>query len=505
MGGWRMLKVADYELIRRKVLVDGWSRRKVARELGHARKTVDKAVENSAPPGYRRKGDCERPVIDGFRAVIDRWVEEDRKAPRKQRHTAQRIYERLKEEYGFTGSASAVRRYVALLKPGGEVFFPLVFDPGEEAQADWGQGWVKVGGVMLLVWLFCVRLCHSGAQYVCAFERGTMESFQEGHVRAFAFFGGVPLRMAYDNLKSAVIRVGRGRERELNTAFVELRSHYLYESRFCNPGCGNEKGHVENLVKKAQRTYLTPVPEVLSIGELNGHLLACCQADLDKGMSRQNKSRREMFTEEALSMLPLPPKPYPACRIESSTANKQSLLRFDTNDYSVPVKYAGMPCEIRGFVDRLDIYSKGTSIAAHPRSYGRGEYVLDPFHYLPLLDRKGGALDNARPFKRDPFGEVFTRFRREMDLRLEGEGARQYIRVLLLLVKHPLERVRSAVEVCVERRTFSADAVEIAMRDEAPRPRATLDLAGHPELRNGGSGCRPARIYDSLLRQEVSP
>lgn len=500
-----MLKVADYELIRRKVLVEGWSRRKAARELGHARKTVDKAVLHSVPPGYRREGGCVRPVMDEFRAVIERWIEEDRKAPRKQRHTAQRMYERLVQEYGFTGSASAVRRYVAQLKPSGEVFFPLVFDPGEEAQVDWGDGWVKAGGVLRVVWLFCVRLCHSGAQFVCAFERGTMESFQEGHVRAFAFFGGVPRRMAYDNLKSAVIRVGRGRERKLNTAFVEMRSHYLFQSRFCNPGCGNEKGHVENLVKRAQRTYLTPVPEVLSMGELNEHLLACCQADLDKVMSRQNKLQRDLFAEETMFMLPLPPTPFPACRSESSIANKQSLLRFDKNDYSVPVKQAGMPCVIRAFVDRVDIYAKSERIAVHPRSYGRGEYILDPFHYLPLLERKGGALDNARPFKGDPFGEAFARFRREMELRQESEGTRQHIRVLLLLARHPLEKVRCAVEACLAKRAFSADAVESALWEEAPRSAGTLDLACHPHLRNAGSGCRPAQIYDSLLRQEVSP
>jgi transposase len=505
MGGWRMLKVADYELIRRKVLLEGWSRRKAARELGHARKTVDKAILQSTPAGYKRVKDCGRPVMDGYRAVIETWMEEDRKAPRKQRHTAQRMYERLKEEYGFAGSASAVRRYVAVLKPSCEVFFPLVFEPGEEAQVDWGQGWVKVCGVTVLMWLFCIRLCHSRAQFVCAFERGSMESFQEGHVRAFAFFGGVPQRLAYDNLKSAVIRVGRGLERKLNKAFVELRSHYLFESRFCNPACGNEKGHVENLVKRAQRTYLTPVPDVLSIGELNGRLLACCQADLDKVMSRQNKSQRDLFDEESKCLLPLPVKPFPACRSESSIANKQSLLRFDKNDYSVPVKHAGMPCVIMAFVDRIDIYAKSERIAAHPRSYARGEYVLDPLHYLPLLERKGGALDNARPFKGDPFGEALTRFRKELELRQEGEGTRQYIRVLLLLAKHPLERVRSAVEVCLARRAFSADAVEIAMRDEAPCPRATLDLAGHPQLHNAGSGCRPAHIYDALLMQEVSP
>jgi transposase len=500
-----MLKVADYEVIRRKVLLEGWSRRRAARELRHSRDTVKKALEHSSPPGYVRKGECSRPVVGPYEATIEAWVKGDRSVRRKQRHTAQRIYERLVEEHGYQGSASAVRRFVAALAPSAEVFFPLAFDPGQEAQVDWGEAWAEINGVCRPAWLFCMRLCYSSAQFVCAFERESMEAFLEGHVRAFEFFGGVPKRLAYDNLKCAVIRVGRGRERKLNGDFLKLRSHYLFESRFCNVGKGNEKGHVENLVKRAQRTFMTPVPSVLSMEDLSGRLRASCERDLGRKVRRKQAPQRDLLEEERREMLPLPPAPFPACKTASTIVDKHSLVRVDNNDYSVHVKSAYSPCLVRVYVDRVKVFAKGELVANHARSYGRGECIADPFHYLPLLERKRGALDDAVPFKGSPFGEAFERFRKELELRYEGEGTRQYVRVLMLFTKHPREAVEAAVEACLGRRTFSADAVEIALREETPPPIATLRLGGRPDLANVGSGQRPARVYDALIGQGVSP
>jgi len=211
-----MLTVVDYELIRRKHFVDRLSGRAIAKERGHSRKTVAKALANAVPPGYRLSEPRLRPAIERYRPIIDAWLEEDRSRPRKQRHTAQRIYERLRDEHEYPGSPSSVRRYVASRKTGqGEVFMPLYFAPGEEAQVDWGEATVIENGVQRKVPLFCMKLCHSHAVFVRAYERANLESFLDGHVRAFAFFGGVPKRIAYDNLKSAVVYVGRGRERRL--------------------------------------------------------------------------------------------------------------------------------------------------------------------------------------------------------------------------------------------------------------------------------------------------
>ncbi len=314
-----MLTVADYERIRKKVKVEGLSQRETARELGHSRHTVKKALDLVEPPGYRRTKEVARPVIEPVKALIDTWLEEDRTRHRKQRHTARRIYERLCEDYGFTGSYSAIQRYVAHKKEtSGPTFYPLVFDPGEEAQVDWGEARVILGGEERKVYLFCMRLCFSTVCYVWAYLRANLESFLDGHVRAFAFFGGIPRCAAYDNLKSAVIHVGRGRERTQNERFVALRSHYLFDARFCNVASGWEKGHVENLVKLAQRTFLTPPPSFAGVcddlSDVNLHLALECRKDLERIVQGKNRTRGELFEEEKSRFLPLPNVPFEACK-----------------------------------------------------------------------------------------------------------------------------------------------------------------------------------------------
>ena len=509
-----MLKVEDYEVIRRKVLTEGWGIRRAARELHHSKRTVRKALEHSCPPGYRRKAEPARPVVDPYREVILAYLKADRLAPRKQRHTAQRVYERLVEEHGFEGSASAVRRYMAALRPQGEVFVPLVFGPGEEGQVDFGEARAVLNGVARQVVLFCVRLCHSRAWFVKAYERGNLESFLDGHVCAFDFFGGISRRLAYDNTKCAVIQIGRGRERKLNAKFLELRSHYLFESRFCNPGKGNEKGQVENLVKEAERSVMTPVPSAASLEELNERLLRACVRNLERVQPRLGRTRGQLLDEEREAMRPLPAKPFAACVSVSAIATKESLARFDGNDYSVAQEYAYKPCTVRGYVGKVEILYKAGVIATHPRSYGKGDYVLDPFHYLPLLERKPGALQNGRPFAGEAFGEAFSRLRRELNHRHDSEGDRHFVKVLLLMTKHPRQEVKRAVEDCVGRRAFSAEAVELALLDkpvaapgggQAARPPTQAPLlpclaAGRPLLPDVGSGKRPAGLYDALLK-----
>jgi transposase len=341
-----MLTVNHFEIIRRKVLLDGHSQRDVARELGHSRKTVAKAMTHHSPVPYRMDKARVCPVMDPFRMWIEQWMESDKTAPPKQRHTAQRMYERLRDEHGFIGDEGTVRRFVARLKEQQpkEAFMPLAFDAGEEAQVDWGEAKVIENGIQRSVQLFCMRLSFSKASFVYPYERATMEAFLDGHVRAFEFFGGVPRRLAYDNLKSAVTHVGRGRERQLNERFVQLRSFYLFQTRFCNIESGNEKGDVENLVKRAQRTYLTPVPEVMSMaGDLAEKLREDCRRDLLKVDDRQPASRAPLLEKERGAFVPLPSAPFPACREEATHVSKQLLVRFDGNDYSVPISNLPKP------------------------------------------------------------------------------------------------------------------------------------------------------------------
>ncbi len=501
-----MLTVNHFEIIRRKVLLDGQSQRDVARELGHSRKTVAKALVHASPPGYQMGQERKSPVMDKYRPLIKQWLESDKSAPPKQRHTASRIYERLRDEHQFTGNEGTARRFVAKLKAQQpkEAFMPLLFDPGEEAQVDWGEAKVIENGIQRTVQLFCMRLSHSKASFVYPYERATMEAFLDGHVRAFTFFGGVPKRLAYDNLKSAVTHVGRGRERKLNERFMQLRSFYLFDTRFCNVASGNEKGDVENLVKRCQRTYLTPVPEVTSIGtDLAQRLRESCERDLLKVDDHQTQSRAQLLEKERAAFVPLPAAVFRACREESTHVSKQLLVRFDGNDYSVPTEQAHQPCVVRGFVDRVEIEVNHQQVAVHPRCYGQGEFVLEPLHYLKLLERKPGSLDNARPFKQRDWGDELGAMRKELEYRQPGgAGTSQFIEILQLALKHPMEAVKRAVGVCVDRRAYSAAAVLNVLRNEPQRPLARLDLSGRDELSGIGAGIRPLSIYDQLATHQ---
>jgi transposase len=499
-----MLTVEHFELIRRKFLIDGMSQRAIASELRHSRKTVAKALAHAAPPGYQSSRPRVKRKISPFQAIIDAWLEEDKARPRKQRHTAQRVYERLRSEHGYTGSACTVRRYVAQRKPiRQEVYIPLEFKPGEEAQVDWGEAWVIENGIERQVQLFCMSFCHSGASFVYPYERANIESFLDGHVRAFEFFDGIPKRLAYDNLKSAVIQVGRGRERKLNERFLELRSWFLFESRFCNVARGNEKGHVENLVKRAQRTFLTPLPQVLNLAELAEQLRRDCLADLDRQADGAGgQTHRGLWEQERTCLLTLPASgagTFPACQERSTTVDKYSLVQLDEHLYSVPVQWAHWPAVVKGFVDRVEIFCDHQCVARHARSYGRERFVVEPRHYLRLLERKPGCLDQGRPFQGQPWGEEFALLRRELEYRYGDKGTQQFITVLLLMEKHSEQRVRYAVAQCVARRAFSADAVLAVLHNEAtPEVTRRLDLAHRPELQEVGDGIRPASLYDQL-------
>ncbi len=504
-----MHAVEHYELIRRKHFVDGMSQRAIAKELGHSRKFVRKTLQHPIPPGYRLTKTKPKPTLDPVRPLIDAWLEEDLTRPVKQRHTAQRIFERLVDEEGFQGDPSTIRRHVARWRQarnsaGKEVFAPLEFRPGEEAQVDWGEAWIIHNGRRRKVQLFCMKWCYSKRVFVRAYDRANMESFLDGHVRAFECFDGVPKRIAYDNLKSAVIRAGKGRHRRLNQRFVELKSWYLFDGRFCNVAKGNEKGHVENLVKRTQRTFLTPLPEVTDLAALNRKLVTDCEGELDR-TTREGVSHRELWQEEQQHLLPLPADRFAACTERHSRVDKQSLVHFDSRMYSVPVQWAHRPCLVRGFVDRVEVHVEGECVALHPRSRESGQrYVLDPRHYLRLLQRKPGLLDQARPFRDDPFGPEFSLLRRELEYRYEEDGTRQYIDVLLLLTEHPEEAVTAAVRSCVERRIFSRDAVLHTLHGKPQPPKShRLDLSHRPDLTDCGDGIRASAAYDQLREEQL--
>jgi len=505
-----MLSLDHYELIRRKHLIDGQSIRAISRSLGHSRKTIRKALAHPTPPGYQRAQPAPSPVMESVIKIVDAWLEQDHDRPRKQRHTAQRVYERLRDEHDFQGSSSTVRRYMARRKTiKREVFLPLRFDPGEEAQVDWHEGHIIVNGEQRKAQFFCMRLCYSKASFVMAYEHADMVSFLDGHVRAFEYFGGVPKRLAYDNLKSAVTRVGKGRERILNETFKKLRCHYLFETRFCNVARGNEKGDVENLAKRSERTYLTPLPEVTSLSELNEHLLTCCRKDLQlparriPGAGIPGATRSDLLNEEQPCFLALEPTRFEACETIRTDIDKRSLVTVQTNRYSAPVRWAHHAVMIKVFVDSVELWCEHQRVAIHKRCHDKDKYILEPRHYLKLLERKPGGVINGRPFKGmigKTWGHDFELLRRELEYRYEGEGTRKFVNVLLLFTKHSEEEVRQAVKRCVHRRAFSDEAVMGVLNNEPlDRSHNRLDLSHRPELVMVSDGIRSAALYDRLL------
>ena len=337
-------------------------------------------------------------ILDPLLPVVHQILEDDRKAPRKQRHTAKRIFERLRAEHGYPGGLTIVKDAVrAWRRRTAEVFVPLAHPPGE-AQADFGQAEVTLDGQAAKVAVFVMTLPYSDAIFACAFPRECTEAFLEGHVRAFAFFGGVPRRISYDNSKIAVAKITGTRDRKLTDEFLRLKSHHLFEDHFCLVRRPNEKGHVETLVGFARRNFLVPVPAAHGgLEGLNARLEADCRDDLARRLRGKPATKAELLAEERAAMLPLPAEAFLAARVEQPTADSLSLVRFDTNDYSVPTAYAHHKLTAVGTVDTVRIVAGDRVVAEHRRCWGRERVIYDPVHYLALLERKPGALDFAGP------------------------------------------------------------------------------------------------------------
>jgi transposase len=391
--------VYDKEMVRKAHYRDGKSKSEIARDLGMNRRTVAKLLGMAADemPQYQRKQPVSYPVLGAYVGIIDSWLELDTQAPRKQRHTAQRIYDRLREEHGFPGSYSTVRDYLQQVrKKAKDVPLPLAFTPGEMAQVDWAEVTILLAGIPTVVYLFGVTLNYSGGIYFEAFARANQEAFFQGHVNAFLFLGGIPLTMTYDNLKSAVQAILKGNKRTENERFIAFRSAWLFESRFCNPAKGNEKGRVENMIKFAEHNLFTPVPQVNSLAELNVVLKERCQAYQNRIQARKTETVGQRLQAELNYLLPLPEYIPQPCSLVPVKADKSALVQFETNRYSVPCEYAYQPLWLKVFVDRIEVTNHETILVTHDRLKGRYQEIIRFEHYRKILERKPGARKHFR-------------------------------------------------------------------------------------------------------------
>jgi len=505
-----MLSMKDYQKIRVAVENEKLSQREVARQYRHGRNTIRKVLEDTdTHPRYKRKSPPAT-SLDAYRHVIDAWLEDEvsRGVPRKQRLNALKIHQRLCEEHGYPGSVYPIRRYLKSRARSlnlREVFFALDFKPGEEAQVDWGQAGVTLGGLVETVHLFCLRLAYSRAAFVRAYPCEKLECFLDGHVQAFRYLGGIPKRCAYDNLSSAVIQVGKGRERTLNAQFRRFLAHYALQTRFCNVASGNEKGRVENLVKLAQRDFLAGAPRFRDFEELNEYLERCCRDDLERMAPHSDKTRGALLAEELLEFMPLIRGDGPAYRSATAFAGKDSLFQFERNLYSVPVSEAFTTVVVRGFADRLEVWKADEMIARHPRFWGIGKFELNFLHFIPLLESKPGGLANARAFLGEPWGEDFSRFRAELNFRNPEGGEREFVELLLLFTKYPELELKRAVAECARLRAWSVAAVKSAINYSEPSARPEMDVSGWPGLSVETDGIRPASEYDAMLLEPEPP
>jgi transposase len=516
-----------FERIRRDRREEGLSVRALAARHRVHRRTVREALDDAVPPP-RKTPQREAPALGGHKATIRRWLEEDRSAPRKQRHTARRIWQRLVEEYGAEVSESTVRAFVAEVRRElgtgtGLVTVPQTHRPAEEAEVDFGEFKAWVAGTLTRLWMFVLRLSHSGKAVHVAYANQTQESFLDGFVTAFETLDGVPARVRLDNLKPAVIRVLLGRERLENPRFIALRSHFGFDAFYCQPGLegAHEKGGVEGEVGRFRRRHLTPVPRVASLAELNALIAAADEAD----NVRQITARTETVGEAAARELPLL-RPLPNASLDITAAlscrvDSKARICVRQSYYSVPVRLAGRKVAVRLGARSFEVLEGPRVVATHVRSLHKGteDLVLD--HYLEVLARKPGALPGATALAQARAVGVFTdthqRYWDAARRRLgDGAGTRALIEVLLLHRTTPTDAVLAGMDaalrvervdanlVAVEaRRHLDGARAEEAVSTAAAAVDAVLDRLGPVvPIRAHGADDRPVPTlagYDDLL------
>jgi transposase len=490
-----------YARVRRAVVVDKMSEREAARQFGLARETVRKMLRYAVPPGYRRQQPVRRPKLGAWIGIIDQILEQDKAEGKKQRHTAKRIFERLRDEHSYTGGYTIVKDYVRLRKLSQrEMFVPLEHPPGD-AQADFGEAMVVIAGVERKAHYLVMDLPQSDDCFVMAFPAETTEAFLEGHNHAFAYFGGVPHTILYDNTKLAVARILGDGTRMKTRAFTELQSHYLFAEKFGRPGKGNDKGKVEGLVGYARRNFMVPRPRYATWEEFNTHLLIQCQKRRERKLRGHQHTIGERFEKDRERLLSLPPAPYEACEKRSTRVTSMSLVRYRTNDYSVPVEWGHREVLVKGFVHEVVICAANEVIARHPRSYEREDMVFNPLHYLALLEQKTNALDQAAPLAGWVLPEGFAQMHRLMEARLGKKGKREFVQTLRLLETFALPEVERAIDDALRLGAISFDAVKHLLLCRIERRPARLDLENYPHLPAAQVATTAVADYLTLLSE----
>ena len=469
-----------FEQIRREYEHGVGTIKGVARKLGVHRRLVRDALAN-AMPRERQTPVRERPRLDPLTAFIDAILAVDQTAPRKQRHTARRIFNRIRAELPDAQAAeSTVRQYVRERKLAfglkhSETFIPQSYPWGREAQVDWYEATVEIDGEPQKVFIFCMRSMASGGAFHCAFPHASQLAFLEAHEAAFHYFGGLFLLVRYDNLKSAVQKILRGHQREETARFIGFRSHWGFESEFCNPGQGHEKGGVEGEGGYFRRNYLTPVPKVKNWEELNQMIAAASKQDEQRIIEGRTQTIGAGMVVEAAHLRPLLTEGFDLAAVTFPTVNSQGCVKVSTNLYSVPLR-EGLKVQARTHAGYIEFWHGGECVARHERCFDRYQKVLDLEHYLDALTGKPGALAGSTPLEQwraqGRWPASFDRFWDGLQRRQgKQEGNRAMIDALRLGRAFGYAELTVAIEKALEYGCFNVDAVRLLLPVEVPRRR----------------------------------
>jgi transposase len=484
--------------VRRAVLVEGLSKRQACRKYKINFRTLQKILSHEEPPEYQQKGCRPKPKLDPFLPIIHEILQADKKQSIKQRHTSKKIFERLRDEHGYTGGKTVVQDEVRRWRRRKtEVFMPLAHPPGW-AQLDFGEAKAVYRGREIKV-MFCVMvLPHSDAFFCQVFPRECTETFQEGHRRAFEFFGGVPKRISYDNSKIAVRKIVCRRGETPTREFLRLQSHYLFEHHFCQIYRPNEKGNVEGMIGFARRNFMVPIPEFDDFETFNRRLADDCRKDMERKLWGQTEPKIQLLEIDRQAMLPLAKRPFESRRIEMPKCNSLSLVRFDRNDYSIPTEYAHHRVTAVGGIDRVRLVVDDRVVAEHVRDWGRENVHYDPVHYLALLEKKPNSLDFGRPFEHWDLPDSFAVLRRRLENEAGSDGRREFIKVLRLLENHSLPELGIAIDRALGFGATTAEAIRILLQENRERPVKLFRLDNRPHLQDHVIPQPNLKLYDTL-------
>jgi transposase len=473
-----MLVVETIGRIRREHLVKGKSIKEIARDLKISRNTIRKILRSGETSFSYEREVQPRPRLGRWKADLDRLLTSNASTSARERLTLIRLFEELRA-LGYEGGYDAVRRYARTWSRGhasqtATAFVPLSFAPGEAYQFDWSHEIVVMNGVTVTVKVAHVRLCHSRMMFCRAYPRETQEMVFDAHERAFAFFKGACTRGIYDNMKTAVDTIFVGKDRQYNRRFLQMCSHYLVDPVACTPASGWEKGQVENQVGLVRERFFTPRLRVKTYDELNAWLTDKCvaYAKVHPHPERPDQTVWEVFEEERPNLVPYRGR-FDGFHALPASVSKTCLVRFDNNKYSVNASAVGRPVEIHAYADRIVIRQDGRAVAEHVRNHGRGETIYDPWHYVPVLARKPGALRNGAPFKDWVLPAALERVRRK--LAGSDDGDRQMVAILATVLTDGLSAVEAACAQAMSEGVHSSDVIiNILARQRDPGPAATI-------------------------------